>query len=226
VTIDAEALHGWFVVEVGVRQAWPFLTLSDPESGGEARLYIDTEFRLEPGGAHFTDGDAERSMAALLDLSNRTVTAVERQGDAGLGLRFDDGERALFVSGTPATFTTHDVWWLADLSAAALPDGATSTETRDALLGLQHWYARQCNGDWEHSYGVTIDTLDNPGWSLRVDLTETAIEGTVAGWSKVERSEHNWVHWRIVDGRYEAFCGPTNLSEAIAGFLDQASQAA
>jgi hypothetical protein len=28
------------------------------------------------------------------------------------------------------------------------------------------WYTKQCNGDWEHSYGIRIDTIDNPGWSL------------------------------------------------------------
>jgi hypothetical protein len=30
----------------------------------------------------------------------------------------------------------------------------------------QHWYLEQCNDLWEHSYGVKIDTLDNPGWLL------------------------------------------------------------
>ena len=35
---------------------------------------------------------------------------------------------------------------------------------------LQAWYAAQCNGKWEHTYGIAIGTLDNPGWSLSVDL--------------------------------------------------------
>jgi Immunity protein 53 len=34
---------------------------------------------------------------------------------------------------------------------------------------LQVWYLAQCDGDWEHRHGVTIGTLDNPGWSLRID---------------------------------------------------------
>ena len=29
---------------------------------------------------------------------------------------------------------------------------------------LQKWYKSQCNGDWEHSFGIKIETLDNPGW--------------------------------------------------------------
>jgi hypothetical protein len=28
---------------------------------------------------------------------------------------------------------------------------------------LQEWYAGRCNGDWEHSFGVSTDSLDNPG---------------------------------------------------------------
>jgi hypothetical protein len=119
VTVGPETLEGCFVVEVGLRQAWPFLTFSDPETGADAevRLYIDTEFWVEPGPRRFADGDSERATAALLDLSNRTVTAVERQDDNGLVLRFDD-ERALSVAGRAASFTTHDIWWLADTSGS------------------------------------------------------------------------------------------------------------
>ncbi|WP_239135544.1 Imm53 family immunity protein, partial [Actinoplanes derwentensis] len=29
----------------------------------------------------------------------------------------------------------------------------------DALTWLQGWYATQCDGDWEHEYGVSIETL-------------------------------------------------------------------
>jgi hypothetical protein len=40
---------------------------------------------------------------------------------------------------------------------------------------LQDWYQSQCNEDWEHSFGVKIDTLDNPGWMVKIDLNDTAI---------------------------------------------------
>ena len=39
-------------------------------------------------------------------------------------------------------------------------------------------------------------------------------------WARVARSEHDWVHWRVHEGGYEAACGPTNLNEAILRFLD------
>lgn len=34
----------------------------------------------------------------------------------------------------------------------------------NALEWLTSWYKTQCNGDWEHSYGIEISTIDNPGF--------------------------------------------------------------
>jgi hypothetical protein len=44
------------------------------------------------------------------------------------------------------------------------------------LRKLQLWYSKQCDGSWEHHYGVSIDTLDNPGWTVVVDLTGTDLQ--------------------------------------------------
>ena len=98
-------------------------------------------------------------------------------------------------------------------------------EPRDALFLLQRWYLGQCDGEWEHSFGVRIDTLDNPGWSVRVDLTGTELASLERAPSKVERSEHDWVTWWAKGSVFEAACGPTNLNEAILSFLDLAGAA-
>jgi immunity protein 53 of polymorphic toxin system len=51
-------------------------------------------------------------------------------------------------------------------------DGARDSDfMHDTLRRFQNWYQAHCNGDWEHHAGVTIDTLDNPGWSVRIHLT-------------------------------------------------------
>jgi Immunity protein 53 len=41
---------------------------------------------------------------------------------------------------------------------------------------LQRWYLSHCNGDWEHTYGVTMENIDNPGWTLTVQLAETTVQ--------------------------------------------------
>ena len=43
------------------------------------------------------------------------------------------------------------------------------------LEDVQNWYKRQCDGNWEHHNGITIETLDNPGWQLAIDLTGTKV---------------------------------------------------
>ncbi len=47
----------------------------------------------------------------------------------------------------------------------------------DILQWLQQWFSSQCDGGWEHSYVIIIDTLDNPGWCVRIDLRGTELEG-------------------------------------------------
>jgi hypothetical protein len=47
----------------------------------------------------------------------------------------------------------------------------------DAPLELvQRWYAAHCDGEWEHQYGIKIETLDNPGWRVTIDLTNTELQ--------------------------------------------------
>ena len=119
--MEPEQLRGWFVVEVGVRQAWPFLTLADGSSKSptDARLYIDTEFRLDSGAPVFTEGDPHPAVVALLDLSNLSVTDAQVRDTAELMLAFEDGNRILVVSGTGMAFTSGPPWWLSLLHRPA-----------------------------------------------------------------------------------------------------------
>lgn len=97
--------------------------------------------------------------------------------------------------------------------------------TESSISRLQRWYLAQCNGDWEHSWGLKVDTLDNPGWTLKVDLTETALAGRASGWTKVERSGADWIFYRSTGAVFEAACGPSNLEEAIEAFLAFSAEA-
>ncbi len=46
----------------------------------------------------------------------------------------------------------------------------------DLLQALQDWFAQHCDGDWEQECGVTIETLDNPGWLVTISLIDTELE--------------------------------------------------
>ena len=94
----------------------------------------------------------------------------------------------------------------------------------DTLQELQRWYQSQCNGDWEHSYGVKIDTLDNPGWNVTIELADTELAGRP--FIEVQRLEHetDWVHCRLRDGKFEGCGGPFMLEEILRIFLAWATE--
>ena len=84
------------------------------------------------------------------------------------------------------------------------------------LEWLEDWYASHCNGDWEHQFGVQIETFDNPAWGLRLELEGTSHEGISRAWEQLERTEDDWIHWSVNLNRFIAYGGPRNLQELLA----------
>ena len=94
----------------------------------------------------------------------------------------------------------------------------------DELQQLQSWYLAQCDSDWEHSYGVSIDTLDNPGWSLKIDLRGTPLEDLAFEPVVIERNDNDWVNCRLEEMKFMGFGGPRNLGELIRTYLEWAQK--
>jgi hypothetical protein len=90
------------------------------------------------------------------------------------------------------------------------------------LPWIQHWYASQCNGHWEHGYGITIKTLDNPGWNIAIDLSETSLEGTEIEYESIEQSETDWYAVYIKDSIFSAHGDPTKLEFLLNKFKELA----
>lgn len=89
---------------------------------------------------------------------------------------------------------------------------------------LRAWYVAQCDGDGEHGAGISIGTLDNPGWSVEVNLTDTNLDGVDYPRSEVHRSEDDWCVTWVDQGNFKAACGPTNLAEALHAFRTWATR--
>lgn len=53
-------------------------------------------------------------------------------------------------------------------------------EVVDLLSWLERWYQGQCDDAWEQDHGVTIQTLDNPGWLVEADLRGVKPEAIAA----------------------------------------------
>lgn len=88
------------------------------------------------------------------------------------------------------------------------------------ITWLENWYLSQCDGDWEHDYGIRISTLDNPGWSVSINILDTSIKGKPFEDLSTDRSENDWVHCRLRNEVFEGFGGPKNLEEIIKTFKD------
>ena len=84
---------------------------------------------------------------------------------------------------------------------------------------IQEWYKNHCNSDWEHEYGVKIETLDNPGWIASIDLVDTFLQGFEYQYSK--KGEDDWLEL-VSDG--EVFRGAGDflkLDEILDKFINE-----
>lgn len=86
-----------------------------------------------------------------------------------------------------------------------------------SLKVLQEWYAAVCDGDWEHSYGIRIETSDNPGWIVTVDLERTSLFGRT--YDVQESSEGSWTSAKSDGREFVAACDPCSLESAIGHFV-------
>lgn len=88
------------------------------------------------------------------------------------------------------------------------------------LIRIQNWYQTNCNGNWEHSYGISIQTIDNPGWNIKIDLSETSLENLEFS-TKIDNGSVDWMIISAKDKVFEAFCDPGKLTTVLGVFLDE-----
>jgi Immunity protein 53 len=86
------------------------------------------------------------------------------------------------------------------------------------LAWLESWYKSHCDGVWEHTHGIYLETIDNPGWRLRIDGGTTDHRMLEPNSHKTESSEDSWISCNMSEGVFEGFCGPQNLGEMLQLF--------
>lgn len=87
------------------------------------------------------------------------------------------------------------------------------------LEELQEWYLAQCNGDWEHSFGIDICTLDNPGWRVKIDLDNTSLESKEFEEIQDLESESDWISCQVENKKFVGAGGPHQLTKLLELFL-------
>lgn len=69
----------------------------------------------------------------------------------------------------------------------------------DALREINQWFQSNCNGDWEHGYGIKIETTDNPGWMVRIYLYDTELEDKPFEKIAIENGDNDWMVCKVED---------------------------
>ena len=85
----------------------------------------------------------------------------------------------------------------------------------DSIKKLQSILSHFVNGQWEHEDGLIIQTLDNPGWMVRVSLFGTFLQDQDFTTIEEEISDKNWYVCRVKYGYFEGFGGVNNLENIV-----------
>lgn len=99
---------------------------------------------------------------------------------------------------------------------------------QDILLRLERWLAAQCNGEWEHAAGVSIQSTDNPGWWVKIDITGTTLASKT--FAPVRRGDVDslnpqppWMNCFVEEAVFNGAGDPDSLTEILKIFLEWAA---
>src|SRR3954453_12844039 len=112
----------------------------------------------------------------------------------------------------------------------------------NTILEIQNWFSQQCDGIWENSQRITIETCDNPAWWVRINLKDTKLENksfnpvtknvpqelVVQALGLIKppficaspTSENDWLTCYIKDEVFNGAGDPSKLEEILHIFLD------
>jgi len=111
----------------------------------------------------------------------------------------------------------------------------------ELIKTLEDWYEKQCDGSWEHDSGIKIQTLDNPGWLVNINLVNTdlanksfdpkskdvpkelidqAIGKVKPPFIAASPTSDDWYHCYVKDGRFSGVGSSHRLGDILTIFLD------
>jgi hypothetical protein len=90
----------------------------------------------------------------------------------------------------------------------------------DGLHWLQEFLVLRANDEWEHTYGVDIKSIDNPGWRVKIDFKQSGKTYQPFERTEIERSDSDWVHYWIDEetASFHGAGGSRNLVEIFDAF--------
>jgi hypothetical protein len=95
---------------------------------------------------------------------------------------------------------------------------------RNNLEWLENWYQQQCNGEWEHTQGVRLesvknpDPLEQPGWLLTINLAGTSAVNARPQQVRLETRGGGWLACSIGGTCFKGSGDPRKLEQIIGVF--------
>ena len=102
-----------------------------------------------------------------------------------------------------------------------------SLEKEEQILSwLCAWFSSQLDGDWEHERGIHIQSLDNPGWVVRIPIRDMplatkvtiCLEGEPPTDANGNTGGSHWLECKIEDGVFVGAGDVGKLSAILGSF--------
>lgn len=90
----------------------------------------------------------------------------------------------------------------------------------ESATQLQEWYFIQCDGDWEHSFGMSINSAPNQ-WTFELETCETPLEGQLFKAVSADNSKSDWLKcsYDVSDRKIKGSCATTSLEKLLTSIL-------
>ena len=69
---------------------------------------------------------------------------------------------------------------------------------------IQNWFKDNCDGNWEKGEVIQITTLDNPGWDIEIDISNTSLANIEINWILNENTKQDWYGVKIENQKFNA----------------------
>lgn len=109
-----------------------------------------------------------------------------------------------------------------------MPQGTHSE--LDELAWLERWYISRCDGEWEQRSGVCIESCDNPGWWVKIDVNkeppgrsgdrQLLVVGDPPRTENGNVGGSDWMTCSVEGGKFDGAGDPTKLTAIIRCFRE------
>lgn len=90
----------------------------------------------------------------------------------------------------------------------------------NAFEKIIFWYISNCDDDWEHQYGIKINTIDNPGWEVTIDLACTDMQDLEVEYKLHEENPESWYGHSVKNKVFKAAGDPAKLEKLLEIFVE------